>query len=416
MRRIFKGPIARSTVNTTGVLLLRLAFQVITLLVVTRMLGSAQFGAYAASAALAILCGSLGTFGTHLILLGEASKDASTRGAILSYALPTTLIVGSILFIPYATLALLLIRHTGISVWVVLALGVAELLLQPLIVLATVEHQAHGRIARSQLLIIMPLGLRMLAAVAVWRIGLNHALVAFAFAYLLAAGLGLAVAARTLPLAWPRMRDWRLARLSELQQSAGYGVLALTALAPGELDKTLAMKLLPLHIAGVYAAGTRVINALTVPVMALLISSTPRLFRENAASAPRATRPSRLFPLLFSLALAYGLLASILLRETASLIALAFGVGYRDLAQVLPWLALAVPAVTLRIAAGAILVTQSRPWIRAGFEVSGIAVLAISAMALAPGRPIAGMPLALACAEWMMAIVGWGLVWRGNQT
>lgn len=83
-----RGPIARATIQTSFVLGLRLLVQAGTLLLVARMLEPFEFGAFAGIVALAVLLGTFSTFGTHLVLLGEMSKDPYQREHILSYASP----------------------------------------------------------------------------------------------------------------------------------------------------------------------------------------------------------------------------------------------------------------------------------------------------------------------------------------
>lgn len=404
--RLFAGPVAKATVSTSGVLGLRLMVQAGTLLIVARILGAAGFGAYSGMAALAVLLGTLVTFGTHLVLLGEASKDPVHRHEVLPYALPTTLLMGGLLFVTYLILASWVMHQAGIGITIVLAIGAAELLLQPLIMLASTELQAHGYIARSQLLMTLPLGLRLLIAIGVWVIQPQEPLTLFALGYLLVTGLAVGVAVWHLPEPWPKIREWRFASKEELKQSAGYAVLNLTALGPSELDKTLAVKLMPLGAVGVYAVGTRIVGALVLPVMAMLLAALPRLFRES----PSATNGSRLVHGLFWVALFYGVFAGLGLWLMSPFFAFLFGNSYQDLKQVLPLLALVVPGLTLRFAAGSILMSKGKPWRRVAFELLGMAVLVIFALLLVPVLPTSGMPLALAVAEWAMALSGWWLV------
>jgi len=49
--------------------------------------------------------------------------------------------------------------------------------------------------------------------------------------------------------------------------------------------------------------------------------------------------------------------------------------------------------------------TQDKPWLRAGFEVFGMATLAIAAFALYPQFGAKGMALALAASEWGMVLI-----------
>jgi O-antigen/teichoic acid export membrane protein len=87
-----------------------------------------------------------------------------------------------------------------------------------------------------------------------------------------------------------------------------------------------------------------------------------------------------------------------------------FGGSYHDLAQVLPWLALAVPGLTLRTTAGVILITKSLPWFRARFETVGLVIMVLAALILVPLFPFSGLPISLALAEWAMAVMEWSLL------
>ena len=389
------------------VLGLRLFVQAGTLLLVARMLGPHDFGAFAGVASLAVMLGTLSTFGTHIVLLAEVSREPQRRASVLPFALSTTLICGSLLFALYLLLATTLLGEAGIGISVLIALGLAELILQPLLNLPGVEHQGHGRIATSQLLITLPLALRLLAAGTVWLLHPVDPLRDYAWGYLGASALALLIATLSLRQAWPALRDWRLPRLAELRHAAGYAVLNLTATGPAELDKTLALKLLPLAAAGVYAASARVIGALTLPVIALMLSAMPRLFREGQADPARS---ARLLRWVFAAALGYSLLLAALLWVAAPLFDLLFGTRYQAIGETIRWLTLAVPGMALRIAAGSALMALGKPWMRVGFELGGLAVLAAAAMLLAPRWALSGMPLALACSEWSMAMLGWLLI------
>src|SRR5690348_9623034 len=96
-----RGPIAQGTLRTSLVFGLRLVVQAGTLLLVARALGPDSFGAFAGVAALAVMLGTLATFGTHLLLLGEVSREPSRRTEILRHAVPLTLLCGGILLAVY---------------------------------------------------------------------------------------------------------------------------------------------------------------------------------------------------------------------------------------------------------------------------------------------------------------------------
>ena len=196
----------------------------------------------------------------------------------------------------------------------------------------------------------------------------------------------------------------RLPTVSELRHAGGYAAMSLTAEGPAELDKVLATQLLPLNVAGLYAAGARIIGALTLPVAALMLSAVPRLFHDGL---DRRARSGHLLMWIFLSALTYSLMVAFLLWEAAPLLEQLFGLHYRNLASVLRWLTLAIPGMALRIAGGSALVALGKPWLRSAIEATGVAALIVVSVVLTRFLGGSGMALALSVGEWGMAIAGW---------
>lgn len=402
-----RGPIARATIQTSLVLGLRLLVQAGTLLLVARMLEPFEFGAFAGIAALAVLLGTFSTFGTHLVLLSEISKDPYQREHILSYAVPTTLIAGGLLFFVYIVVCLLFFHNVELSLSVILCIGFTETILLPLFLIPATEELALEKTARSQLLMIFPLSLRTLAAALVMFLDIKQPLVIFAWLYLTSAVLALLCMKWYKPNAWLSPNAWQLASRQELKHSAGYAALAMTAAGPSEIDKMLAAKLLPLGIAGLYIAASRAIGAATLPVIALLLSAMPRLFRSHANSQIQSQRLNRW---ILGYVLIYGVLLAIFLWLLAPLIERLFGHKYHGIAEILKWLCWVVPALALRFSLVNILMTMGKPWFRAGIEVFGTFLLFIVAILFTSQLSSRGMGLALIVAEWSMVILGFILV------
>ncbi|MBL4833800.1 MAG: oligosaccharide flippase family protein [Pseudomonas sp.] len=405
---MLNGPIALGTIRTSFVLTLRLAIQAGTLLLVARMLGPEQFGAFAGVAAIAVMLGTLSSFGTHLILLAEMSKETSRRDQVLIYAIPMTIVGGSILLLVFLLVCQIVLPNSKVSLGALVAIGAAELLLLPLFGLVVSELLARGRTAHSQLLQTLPLAFRPAAAAMVLVLQLSPQLTYYASAYLLATTIAFAVVMACLPVPWPGPRQWCRPSLGEIRASASYAALNITALGPAELDKTLAMKFLPLHAAGLYAASARVVGAVTLPVVALMLSALPRLFRESQQSQ----RTARLLGWIYGVTLTYSMFLAVTLWVCAPVFARLLGSGYEGVEDVIRWLCPVIPGMALRIAAGSALMALGRPWVRAGFEVVGLLVLVLAATILTEHVGTKGMPLALACSEWTMALWGSWLIAR----
>ena len=149
-----KGPIARSTLRTSAVLGLRLVVQAGTLLLVARLLGPGDYGAFAGVAGLAVTLGTLSTFGFHLLLLDRVSRNPNTRARAMAHAVPATLLCGTVLLVVFLLVCATVLRSLAIGLPALLAIGITELLLQPLFALPAWTLTALGKTARSQLLAI----------------------------------------------------------------------------------------------------------------------------------------------------------------------------------------------------------------------------------------------------------------------
>lgn len=402
-----KGPIARGTIRTSFVLGLRLVVQAGTLLLVARMLGPQQFGAFAGVAALALILGALSTFGTHLVFLGEVSKDPSQRRNVLRFALPTTLLCGSVLLAAYFGLSHLILGKAGLPFSSLLAIGLAELFLQPLITLLSAEYLALGRIARSQLIQTLAPVFRLFAAGAIELLHLPNPFSIYVMAYLAASLVALGIVLILHPAPLPGLRSFRLPNWPEVKGASGYAVINITKASPAELDKTLALRLLPLDTAGVYAAGARVVGATTMPIIAMALSALPRLFRDGAL---QPARTGRLLIWMFSAAALYGVMLAACLWLAAPLFKWLFGAKFSGIDTILRWLCIAIPGMSLRLTAGNSLMALGQPWMRVGFEVTGVVILVVASVMLTSSMGAIGMALALATSEWVMAIVGGLLV------
>ncbi len=406
---MLKGPVASATIRTSFVLLVRLVLQAGTLFLVARVFGPYLFGAYVGIAALAILLGSLTTFGTQLVLLGEASQAFRRRLRVLPYCVSTALVSGSLLLVLYLLLVNGLFAGSPVSPALVIIIGLTELLIQPLMAFPSAQLQARRRTAAAQLIHLVPLGLRFLAILYMFVWPVEQPLAIFVSASLVAAIAGLLVASLALPKAWPAFRHWRFPNLPELRRAGGFAVLAGTARGPTEIDKSLAARLLPLATAGVYSGAARIVSAVNVPVLAMVQAALPTLFaqaRQVTGIAPK------MLVTMYAAAFLYGSAAALLMWLFVPAIAWLFGDAYAGIGQAAGLLCAAIPGTTLRMTSGAILIARDQPWARAFYEASGVAVLLVSAIWLTPRFGITGMIGAYVATEWIMAFLAAGLVAR----
>lgn len=396
-----RRPLARATLRTSAALGVRLIVQAGSLWLVARLLGPTQFGAFAGISALALALGTLATCGMHIVLMMETSRDPTQAAEVLRHALPTTLLSGCVLLAAYMTIAQVLHGFLDLPLLVPGLIGVTEFALQPLLSFMSAELQATGRVATSQLLVSAPLGIRLLVAGCLTLASPADPLLLFAWGYAVATLASLLIGSQIIPGRWPWPSRWRLPTRTQWTHALGYAALNLSATAPGELDKTLALRLLGAGAAGIYAAGARIYGALNLPIGAMMIAAIPRLVRESSAERRRAVSLR-----LLLVSFAYGLPLGAALWLAAPMFPWLFGARFEGLDQTIRWLALAVPAAALRVTSGGIFMAERHPWRRVAMELAGILALAASAIALSSRSHLAAMPLATAISEWSMAVLG----------
>lgn len=402
------GKLARSSVLTTGVLGLRLATQAATLVLLTRLLQPAMYGHYASVASLAVVMGLLPSLGSGYVLLSKASGHLGAAADIWRYAWPLTAGIGVLLWPIYIGFAFWI--SEGRLAWqVLLLIGAAELLATPFTSLLSFALQASERVPLSQLLQWLPLGLRVFAAWPCFLLPLPQRLPTYAGLQLIASLVGLSIG-------WWVVRryislDWRPRRATsgELKDGGTYAAMLLVAANPTELDKIVAVRQVGATEAGLYTAGSRVMGALVMPVLAMLLSAQPRLFRHARNAEGDMTR---LVGMLFAAALAWGLISGVLLAIASPILPWLFGNSYAQTARLMPWLAITAPFLSVRLAAGSVLVASGHPLERIAFEFFGIASLLIGMLVLTKNFGVFGLIAAVIIAEIAMALLGTGMVAR----
>lgn len=404
VRLFLGGAIARNTLLTCLVLSVRVAALAVQMWLVARLLGPAHFSQYVAIGALAVILGAFSSFGTHLLVLRDAARGDASQ--MLAQALGTWVCLSPCLFVAYLTVCHVL----GVTelLWLVLGFGVAEFFLQPVLNLMAMLRQGRGQVTLAQNWLLVPLALRAFWVLLLWQSEPDD----------LPLLLGLGYAASTaLSVCWlwlrrevhlPRWQDWRLLKGAQWKEAGSFALLGLTNSGQAEVDKLLAVRLLAAGPAGVYAAASRVVSALILPVVSLMLSALPRLFA-------RPEWDVRLQLHLFVAAGGYAVLAGALLWLGAPWVARAFGPGYESMEQGLRVLVWAVPAQSLRMVVLNVLMTKGNALLRILVELAGIAALIIGASLLAVMKIQHMLPWAVVVAEWITMVMGVVLLYRQRE-
>ena len=410
--RLTRGPIATASIRTTGVLGFRLLFQTGHLIVLARLLGPSQFGIFAAAMASAMLLGKLANLGTQYPLLRTTAVDISSATSVLRYAIPTTVAAGTILLVFFLPAAYLLTStQQDFGVWPLIAIAIAELVASPLITLIAMAQLGSGRIARSQLTQILPLGLRFLAALTLFIVQPHDPLQMYASLYLSTSAIAIVAIVCIKAITIPNINTWRKPSLAELREAIGFGIMEVTTTAPSEIDKAIAPYLLTPTLSGLYTVAGRTVGALPLPVTAMMLSALPRLFR---AAVPGRDNILLLYTSLC--AISYSIVLATTLWFLAPFIHHLFGPDYEYITNILRVFCFAVPATALRIVANNTLVSLSKPGLRTRCELLGITALVVGAFPLTQLFGVEGLALSFVICHWIIAASGFFSVYIETRT
>ena len=395
------GPIARSSMQTLAVYGLRLGTQVTLLFLVARYLGPSQFGEFAAIAALAVGLGTLSSFGLGFLVLGESAKLPERGQALLAQAAPATLLSAVLLGPLYFWLCRVALESDASSTVLVL-IGFSELFLVPLVLIFSQRLQGLGKIARSQALAMTPIAMRLAAILACMMMAPTVRLEAYASAYFAASLVSMLFAIWAVKEV-AVIVNMEMPTASRIKAGSPYALMKFTAINPSELDKALALRLLPTAEAGIYALAARGLSMATMPVVAMVVSSQPRLFRETGNGTAYSRR--LIFIVLFVAGLV-GIGAGLLLAGFAAPgLEWLMGHEFAGTAEAMRMLAWAAPFMALRFAAGGVLIPLEKPLIRSGIELLGLGALIGLGLIIGSTHGISGLIVAVVSSEAFMALL-----------
>jgi O-antigen/teichoic acid export membrane protein len=334
------GRLAKGTLAMTAGMGLRSLVQAVVFLIVARVLGVADYGAYAAVSALSSAFGCFSGWGTQTLMLRDVSRNLDSFAAAWGRTLTAIVMSSPILFAIYIPFAWAVLP-AGVSLPVIAFVGLADLVFVPVGQAAITAYQGHERLGRAAHLSLIPVLPRLAGAVALLPLTIvlpdDMRLSVWAALYAVAA------LAATL-YAWRMVRkdlgpadkpSW-LYVWSSLHEGIpfAFGGAALRIYA--DIDKMMLARLATLEAAGAYSAGYRVADLATIPVLSLLTAAMPRFFRDGERSVHATLAYAhRILPV----PLAYSILAGLGLYLSAGILPLLLGAGYVDAVPALQWLA-----------------------------------------------------------------------------
>ena len=341
------GRLAKGTLAMTAGMGLRTLAQAVVFLIVARVLGVADYGAYAAVLALSTAFGCFSGWGTQVLMVRDVSRNLDSFAAAWGRTLTAIIISSPILFAIYIAFAWALLP-ASVSLAVISLIGLADLVFAPIGLSAITAYQGHDRLDRAAHLSFIPVLPRLAGALALLPLERvlpdDMRLSAWAFLYAVAAFVATLYAWRMVrkELGPADKPSW-LYVWSSLREGIAFAFGGAALKVYADIDKMMLARLATMEAAGAYSAGYRVADLTTVPLLSLLSAAMPRFFRagEGGMRATLAYAHRILFvPLIYSI------LAGLGLYLCAGVLPLLLGAAYVDAVPALQWLAW-LPVVSL---------------------------------------------------------------------
>lgn len=404
------SPLARNTVLMIFWQVLRAGLQAVWAIGLARALGLGGYGTFAGLAGLATALGALSGMGFGLLLLQSASREAGAFALHWRKAVWRLLGSSVVLAAVYLALATTWL-DSPLAIGALLAIAGPELLLVPLVTLASYAFQAHDRMGWAGAMYALgPLGnvLALLACVLVaGPVTLAGYLQWHVLLGVLTTAVGLIAVARLLRPGWRPAA----AASAEYAEASGFLAMRVVDTGLGTLDKSLVYRLAGADVAGQYTAAYRLAALIALPAVSLAISAAPKLFRRLGSEAEQA----RFLRSLGWAGLGLGLVSIPVAWGMSFALPWLFGTAFAGAAGLARMNCL-FPALLGMSALGCtMLMARGRKRIRVGLQLGALLLLLVSMVAWVPLFAGAGAILALGTTYLLLVAALWWSLWRPAQ-
>jgi O-antigen/teichoic acid export membrane protein len=326
---------------------LRTLAQAVVFLVVARVLGAADYGAFAAILALSTAFGCLSGFGTQILMVRNIARNRDCFAVAWTRTLAAIAMSVPILFSAYIPIAWFVLP-AGVSFAVVALIGLADLSFAPIGLAAVAAYQGHERHGRAAHLSLVPVLPRLAGALLLLCLAAvlpePELLRAWSIIYVVTAFAAALYAWKKVrkDLGIPSKLNWEEA-FGAIKEGWVFAIGSAAVKLYADIDKTMLARLVTMEAAGAYSAGYRVAELATIPILSLVSAVMPRFFLTGINGVHAAlVLACRILPV----PLAYCLIAGVFLYWSAGALPFLLGTDYVEAVAILQWLAW-IPALSL---------------------------------------------------------------------
>lgn len=285
---IVGGSLRKNTIWTTVGQLSTVGLQAVYFIMISRSLGSYDYGLFVGVYSLVAILSPYSTLGFGMVILRDVSRDPECLSATWGKAL-SMLCLGGVMITLFVVAASRLVFHINL-IGITFFIAVSEVFCARAVELAAQAFQARHQMAwTARLNALMGLA-RMLAALCLSLycryMGIHATVLLWTMIYsafsLLSALLALWIVHCL--LVQPR---WSRISRQECSDGLGFALSSSSFSIYNDIDKTMLASYGFIGAAGTYAAAYRIIEVATAPVRALYTAAMPRIFQQGATGSKK---------------------------------------------------------------------------------------------------------------------------------
>ncbi len=322
-------------------LLIRATLQAIVFLIIAHVLGAKGYGAFSATMALANVLASFVGLGSQTLLVRNVAHDISSFTDNWRSTLASLIISIPVFFLIYLIISWLVLP-SSIPSFVILVIGLAELVFSPVIFCTIAVYRGAERIGRASKIFIFQTFVRLLAAIILVFFAAylpsNQWLPIWITLYAVAQLFSFCYSLHTIKNDYglPMIPNWSHFFL-DLRSGLGFAFSNVALRLYADIDKAMLARMISLESSGIYAAAYRIIDMITLPIHGMLQAAQANIFRagrnNNTLSAFSYVMRILPFPFIYALA------ACTLVFLSADLLTFLLGEDYSETVEVLYLLA-----------------------------------------------------------------------------
>lgn len=379
--------------------------QAVYFVLLTRLLGSSQYGAYIAIVAMVSIVNQYSTLGAGFILLRRVSADPNRFSVYWGNVLLTTLLVS-----PFVVAMLVGVGHYllhGASLLPIALIAAAECVFTPLVTNCSQAFQAFEEMRRTALLSFIVNLMRALLALVLF-VGLHKiSLEAWATGSVSLSMVSalFAIAAVTYYHGRPTFHPKLI--FGHAGEGIAFAVSCSTTSIYNDLDKVM-LGNRGLDVAnGIYSVAYRFLNFATMPITSVYAAAFPRFFRQGEHGVSATLRlANRLLKKTTWISIAI----SVALFACAPLIPHIVGKDFSQSVAALRWLCLIPVFRNFQWSAGDALAGSGYQHVRLGSQLAAAALNLGVNLYMIPRYSWLGAAWASLITDGSLALMSWGLL------